>query len=100
MSVSDADIAFAVDLMSPIADLTTRKMFGGLGIYSDGVIFALLSSEGRLFLKATGAFAQALQSGGSQQFHSMPYWSMPEAALDDPQEATALARRALSDLID
>ena len=42
MSISDADIAFVKDLFSGVGTLTTRKMFGGLAIYADGVIFALI----------------------------------------------------------
>jgi len=36
MSLADADIAFAKELFSDIPDLSTRKMFGGLGLYSAG----------------------------------------------------------------
>jgi TfoX/Sxy family transcriptional regulator of competence genes len=36
-------------------------MFGGLAIYADGNIFALLMGSGNLMLKAKGDLAQALQ---------------------------------------
>ena len=39
MSISDSDIAFANELFSNLPDLTTRKMFGGLAIYTEGQIF-------------------------------------------------------------
>ena len=108
MSVSDADIAFATELLSDMPDLTTRKMFGGLGIYSEGVIFALLMSDGRFMLKAQeGAFADRLAEMGSEKWtytrkngapSSMPYWTMPDAVLDDQAEACALARDAIAAL--
>ena len=98
MSVSDADIAFATDLLSPLGALSTRKMFGGLGIYRDGQIFALLSSAGQLYLKAQGEVANAMQAQGSTQFHNMPYWSLPDAALDDPEVAVDWARRSIASL--
>ena len=41
MSVSDADIAGALELFDALGDLTTRKMMGGLCLYHDGTIFAL-----------------------------------------------------------
>jgi DNA transformation protein len=96
MSVADADIAFATDLFSELGNLTTRKMFGGMCLYHDGTVFALLNSEGRLYLKVKGTLADEFASGGADQFHNMPYWSLPEAALDDPQEACTLARRTLA----
>ena len=95
MSVSDADIAFATDLLSPLGGISTRKMFGGLGIYQAGKMFALVSSDGRLYIKTDKAFAADLQAEGADQFHNMPYWSMPEAALDDPDAALDWARRSL-----
>ncbi len=100
MSVSDGDIAFAMELFMPLGDLTKRKMFGGLGIYHAGNIFCVVSSEGRIFLKCKGDLAQTLAADGSDQFHNMPYWSLPDAALDDPQDASDLAHRAINGLVD
>ena len=99
MSISDADIAFAMDLFRALGSVTSRKMFGGLSLYLDGTIFCIVSSDGGIYLKSTGPLAQDLQTEGATQFHSMPYWSLPEAALDDPEEALALARRSLSELM-
>ncbi|MGJ8589669.1 MAG: hypothetical protein ACSHXW_16095 [Yoonia sp.] len=40
----------------------------------------------------------ALSADGATQFHNMPYWSIPEAALDDSQEACTVARRTFASL--
>ncbi len=78
---------------------------GGLAIYRDGQIFALVASDDRVFLKASGPLAEALAVEGSEQFcyaragratTRMGYWSLPEAALDDPEAACAWARRVLA----
>ena len=98
MAVADADIAFATDLFADLGALTSRKMFGGMCLYHEGTVFALLSSQGRLYLKAKGDLARELQTDGATQFHNMPYWSVPESALDDPEDALQLARRALAQL--
>jgi DNA transformation protein len=79
-----------MELFAPFGDITNRKMFGGLGLYRDGEIFALVSSEGHIFLKAKAPRPQALDD--SSQFHNMPYWSLPDHCLDDPEVACALAR--------
>lgn len=100
MSVSDADIAFAMDHFSEIGPITYRKMFGGICLYYDGTVFSLVSSNGTIYLKSKGDLAAELASDGGTQFHNMPYWSLPDAALEDPTEACALARRALSALLD
>ena len=99
MALADADIAFATDLFSDLGRLTTRKMFGGMCLYLDGTVFALMSSDGQLYLKAKGDIAAQLATNGARRFHSMPYWSISDAALDDPAEACTLARRTFASLM-
>ena len=105
MSIAAQDIEFARELFSDIPDLSTRKMFGGLGIYSDNVIFALMLSDGQIMLKARDEFAAWLAEMGAAHWTyarkngaeaAMPYWSLPDAALDDPEMAMDLAREALA----
>ena len=106
MSLGEADIAFAKELFSDLPNITTRKMFGGLSIYSDGVIFALIKSDAQIMLKSQDAtFDAKLADMGAEKWNytrkdgaqsSMPYWSLPDAALDDPDLALSLAREALN----
>ncbi len=107
MSVSDADIAFAKELFSGLGDLATRKMMGGLCLYRAGTIFAILQSDGSIWLKGGGDFANVLEAEGCRRWTyerdggkaaAMPYWTLPEAALDDPDLACDWARRALEHL--
>ena len=98
MSVSDADIAFALELFAPLGGLTHRKMFGGICIYRDGDIFSLVSSDGQIYLKAQGDTATTLAEDGSTQFHNMPYWSLPDDTLDDPEAACSLAQKTIKSL--
>ncbi len=93
------------ELFDAVGGISTRRMFGGLAIYSDGRVFALMMSDGRLFLKAPGALAIALGAEGSTPFSYARkdgrvvvtgYWSLPLDALDDPEVAAGWARRALA----
>jgi DNA transformation protein len=100
MSVSDADIAYVHELFSGLGTLSHRKMMGGLSIYSDCQIFAILSSSGQIYLKASGAFAEEMAAEGARRFsmddgRGMNYWTLPDAALDEPDLACDWARRAL-----
>jgi DNA transformation protein and related proteins len=99
-SISNADIAFAIDLLSDLGPITNRKMFGGICLYYDGTVFSLVSSDGTIYLKTKGSLANALADDGGTQFHNMPYWSLPDQAREDPTLACELGRRALSDLRD
>ena len=98
MSVSDANIAFAVELFEDLGAITTRKMFGGICVYNDGTVFALMSSDGRLYLKAKDEVENALKAEGAEQYHNMPYWSLPDAALEDPELALDWVKRTLPTL--
>ena len=107
MSVSDTDIAFALELFDGLGPLTTRKMMGGLCLYRDGVIFAILHSDASLWLKGAGDFIAVLDAEDWERWTysrdgkvqtAMPYWRLPPEALDDPDLACDWAVRALAHL--
>jgi len=104
MSISDHDIDFAKELFADVGEITTRKMMGGLTIYADTQVFAIIDSDGKLYLKASGEMAKQLEAAGSSLFTytgkngktgHMNYWTMPEDALDDPTHAADWARAVL-----
>lgn len=105
MAVTADEIAFARDLFAGLGGITTRKMMGGLCLYCDGTIFAILDAGGGIYLKADGDMSARMEDLGATQWSytradgtttRMCYWSLPDHALDDPEAATALAREALS----
>lgn len=101
MSLSTQTIDHFTDLFAPLGAITTRKMMGGLCLYADGQIFAILDREGTAYLKAKNGFAGELEAEGARQFgaesgRTMGYWTLPDAALDDDDLACDWARRALA----
>lgn len=92
------------DLFAPLDGVMFRKMFGGLGIFKEGLMFALVADD-VLYLKADEATSPAFVAEGSGQFiyagmpgrvATMPYWRIPERLLDDPGEFADWARRAFA----
>lgn len=89
------------DLFSAFAPVTTRAMFGGHGVYRDGVILALVIDE-LLYLKVDDQTRAAFEAAGSAPFVyeakgkrvPMSYWTVPDEALDSPQEFRPWAQRA------
>ena len=91
------------ELLDGLGQVSIRRMFGGKGIYHDGVIFALLL-RGELMLKGDDQVAAEYEAAGCRRWTyrnqrhggevAMPYWSAPESALDDPDEMTPWARKA------
>lgn len=108
MAVSEEQITHALELFEGVGPMTTRKMFGGLGIYADGRIFAVLMSDGVLKLKGAGGMVDVLDRAGwerwtyrregSDKVTAMPYWTVPDALMDDPEAASDWARRAREEL--
>jgi DNA transformation protein len=77
-------------------------MFGGAGVYRDGLMFALLAG-GEIFLKSDAETKPSFTEAGSHPFMhegrggrrvETSYWSLPEAALDDGDVLRIWAERA------
>ncbi|MBF9036240.1 TfoX-like protein [Rhodobacterales bacterium HKCCE2091] len=107
MALSPDQIEYALELFDGVGPLTTKRMFGGMCLYRDGIVFALVRSDGTVMLKARGAFKDRVEAEGWTPWHhvrkngvetSMPYWELPGAALDDPEVASVLAAEALREL--
>jgi len=45
MSVSDDYIDFIIDQLSPLGAIKVKRMFGGAGLYSEGIFFALIEND-------------------------------------------------------
>ncbi len=103
MSITQTDIDFVYEVFAPLGDLTHRKMMGGLTLYHHGQVFAILSADTTLYLKAKGAFADKMAAAGAVKFstdngRTMGYWTLPTEALDNPDIATDWAQQALAAL--
>jgi DNA transformation protein len=91
------------DLFSGLGPVTIRRMFGGKGVYHNGVIIAV-ELRGELMLKADAQSAPQFEAAGCTQWTyvgsrhgktvAMPYWSVPDGAMDDPDEMAPWARQA------
>ncbi len=86
-----------------LGPLEIKRMFGGAGVYANGLMFALLD-DGVVWLKADETNAPPLIEAGARQFTfptkdgqamTMAYWSLPEPAMDDPDDAVSWARQAI-----
>ncbi|MEL6436225.1 MAG: TfoX/Sxy family protein [Pseudomonadota bacterium] len=98
------DDAFIQDLFSSVGPVTIRKMFGGQGIYVDGTICAAVV-DGQLMVKGDDQCRAIYDEAGMAQWQTenaktgrvshMPYWQVPDGALDDPAEFAKWAEAGL-----
>jgi len=102
MAVSPEYQAYLAELFEPIPGAQFKRMFGGLGVFRDGVMFALVARE-RLFFKADAETEPRFVEAGAEPFAyqgkngevRLGYWSAPDDALDDPELFEEWARLAL-----
>jgi DNA transformation protein len=100
---SAEDPTHIAELFAVFGPVVVRRMFGGAGIFSDGIMFGLVD-DGLIYLKADehtipaferenlGPFTYATKTG-TRSLAS--YWRMPERLYDDFDELARWAAQAL-----
>ena len=102
MAVSAQFNAFVLDLLGTVCTVTARRMFGGVGYYSDGLFFAIADDD-VLYFRADAASRQYYEAEGMHAFEplgagtkSMNYYTLPARIYDDTEELAVWLRRALA----
>jgi DNA transformation protein and related proteins len=96
MALEDGYVEYVMDLLGPLGAVTGRRMFGGYGIWEDGDMFALLDRGSTLYFKVGDEARARYADAGSEQFMTMPYWSVPVDVLEDEDRLHAWAREAIA----
>jgi DNA transformation protein len=103
VSASSSFATYAVELLSGVGPVRARAMFGGHGLYL-GSLFIAVVVEDRLYLRVDDLTRPRFQAAGSEPWvypskngttTMNAYWSLPESAVDDAEEASAWGRLAL-----
>jgi DNA transformation protein len=89
-------------LFEPFGSITVKRMFGGSGIYAEGLCFAI-ELKGEVFLKTDALWQADFSAVGSAPFvyvakgQSRPtsYWSLPPAAHENDDELRRWATAGL-----
>ena len=103
MAVSEEYKVFLTDLFAGFGPVTIRAMFGGGGVFHDGLMFGLIADD-TLYLKVDDINRADFESEGMGPFTytgkgkpvSMSYWEVPEATYDDPDLFVEWAREAFA----
>jgi DNA transformation protein len=98
------DFDHIAELFSAFGPVSMRRMFGGAGVFFDGLMIGLVS-HGTIYLKADDTTAPLFEREGCKPFTYaakarkrtvMSYWRMPERLYDDPDELACWAAQALA----
>ena len=91
MAITEAYLDSLKDLLSWLPQLRVNRMFGGAGLYSEEIFFAI-ADDGGLYLKADAQSTAFYRDGGGEQFtytskgklSRMNFWSVPAEVLEEP----------------
>ena len=101
MPVSRTYHDYVIDQMRKISALSSRAMFGGYAIYSNGVAFAILDDD-HLYFKTDDSNRADYVNAGMRPWDpyrdgrvSFSNFEVPENVLEDPAELAAWAQKAI-----
>ena len=94
---------YVKEVFGSLGPVQARKMFGGYGLFCDGVMFGLIADE-TLYLKSDSTIESYFTERDLEQFTydkrgkpvKMSYFMAPEELFEDPEQALIWARRSLN----
>jgi len=96
MAVNPEYCDYIIDLLTPHYPVTTRKMFGGLGIFCEFGMCALITSEDVYFGKVDDENRDDYLVADMPQFAKMPYYQVPVEVLDSEEEVGAWLEKSIA----
>lgn len=90
-----------LDQLEEVGDIVPRAMFGGVGLYCDGVFFGIIARD-VLYLKVDDGNRSDFEGAGMKPFRpyldrpsTMQYYAVPVSVLESAPELSAWARKAV-----
>jgi len=101
MAVSDSFLTFVIEQLAAVRDLSSKRLFGGVGLYSVETFFAILDND-TLFFKVDEATVGRYTRRKMPPFQPMPdkppmtgYYQVPVAVLEDADALGEWAAEAI-----
>lgn len=99
--MSDDFVDYVLELFGPFGTVGARRMFGGHGVYLDGLMFALVMQD-TLYLKADEMNRIEFEQAGCEIFGyarkgkraTLNFFRAPEDAMESPEMMLPWARTA------
>lgn len=102
MAVSESFLEFVLEQLAGVRHVTTRRMFGGVGLYCDDVFFAVIDND-TVFFKVNETTRSRYLERQMPPFAPIPgksamfgYYQVPPGVLEDADELAAWAREAMA----
>jgi DNA transformation protein len=102
LAVSPAFRRFVLDQLEDLGGVLPRSMFGGIGLYRDGLFFGIVAGD-VLYLKVDERTRRDYEAAGMAPFKpyahrpgSMQYYAVPVGVLESASELAEWARKAVA----
>jgi DNA transformation protein and related proteins len=103
VAVSADYLAYVLEQLAGVDGVSSRRMFGGAGLYSHECFFGLIA-EDTLYLRVDAANRARFTTRGMQPFRpyadrpglSMSYFEVPAEVLDDPAQLCLWAAESIA----
>lgn len=99
MAVREEYLAYIIDQLSEFGSVDSKKMFGGIGLFRQNLMFGMIGGE--VFrLKVDEQNQKEYEERGMTQFPAgkkkkgMPYWEVPSEVLEDKAELAKWATKS------
>ena len=100
MAVSPGYRNFVVEQLEHISSITSKSMFGGVGLYADGFFFALIADD-QLYFKVDNSNRPDFEAADMGAFspygdgRTMQYYEVPIGVLEDVDALRTWAEKAI-----
>lgn len=92
--------AAVIQELTSLGQVMSKKMFGGIGLFLDGVMFAKVSGDSVLYFRVDDSNRADYEQFGTEQFDSenkkkgMPYYQVPAPIIEDEDQFIDWAQTA------
>ena len=103
MAVQPQYLAYVLEQLAGLSAVRPNRMFGGIGLYSDGLFFGLIDDD-TLYFKTSDANIEAYRSRNMPKFMPFPdrtgavmgYHQVPADIIEDAESLVEWARRSVA----
>lgn len=79
-----------------IDNITSKKMFGGYGVFYNGNMFGIISAKTECFFKVDESNLEDYTSLGSEKHSRMPYYNVPDEILENKDQLIEFALKSIA----
>ncbi len=100
MPVSQDYLDYIMDQLSAFGNVETKKMFGGIGFFMEGTMFAMIGYDA-FRMRVDESNQQDYEAYGMEPVYGaskkigLPYWEVPLEILEDSDQLKEWASKAL-----